>query len=123
MRKTTFSLLVPALVIAASMAVTGCHSRHIDSMIDNHTGAVIHQVEIDYPSAGFGIDSLAVGQVYDYRFKVQGKGPIKVQYTDSTGKLVQLRGSDLSDGDEGQYLIILLPDGKVQWVPALKHEE
>ena len=123
MKKTTFSLLVPALVVAASVAVSGCHSRHIDSMIDNHTGAVIHQVEIDYPSASFGVDSLAVGQVFDYRFKVQGKGPIKVQYTDSTGKLIQLRGSDLSDGDEGQYLIILLPDGKVQWVPNLENKE
>jgi hypothetical protein len=123
MRKKTFRVLVTALVAAASLAVSGCHSRHIDSMIDNHTGAAIHQVEIDYPSASFGIDTLNVGQVYDYRFKVQGKGPIKVQYTDSAGKLVQLRGSDLTDGDDGQYLIILLPDDKVQWVPSIQHEQ
>jgi hypothetical protein len=119
MSKKKFRLFVPAFVLALSLVISGCHSHHIDSLIDNRTGAAIHQVEIDYPSASFGIDTLTPGQVYKYKFQVQGKGPLKVQYTDSTGKQVQLQGSILSDGDEGQYLVILLPDGQVQWVPSL----
>ncbi len=119
MRKKNNRLFVPAFALALGLAISGCHSRHIDSMIDNHTGAAIHQVEIDYPSASFGIDTLTSGQIYDYRFQVQGKGPIKVQYTDSAGKQVHLEGTFLSDGDQGTYLVILLPDGKAQWVPSL----
>lgn len=120
MSKKNFRVFIPAFVLALDLAVSGCHSHHIDSMIDNRTGAVIHQVEIDYPSASFGIDTLAPGHVYDYKFQVQGKGPLKVQYTDSTGKQFQLRGSTLAEGDEGKYLIILLPDGKAQWLPSLE---
>jgi hypothetical protein len=120
MRKKKFRVFVPVFALALIPAISGCHSHHIDSMIDNRTGAIIHQVEIDYPSASFGIDTLAPGQVYDYKFQVQGKGPIKIQYTDSAGKQVQLRGSTLSEGDEGQYVIVLLPDGKAQWAPSLE---
>ena len=122
MRKTIFRAIVTALVPAACLAAAGCHSRHIDSMIDNRTGQTIHQVEVDYPSASFGVDSLNSGQVYSYRFQVQGTGPIKVQYTDSTGKQIQRMGSKLMEGDQGQYLIILLPDGMVHWVPSLEHK-
>ncbi|MGP8251139.1 MAG: hypothetical protein ACLQHF_03840 [Terracidiphilus sp.] len=119
---TKFRALVPAFVLASSLAISGCQSHHIDSTIENRTGATIHQVEIDYPSASFGIDTLNPGQIYPYRFKVQGKGPLKVQYTDSTGKQVHLQGTTLAEGDEGQYLIILLPDGKVQWIPSLNYK-
>jgi hypothetical protein len=122
MRKKKFPVFVPALGLALGLAISGCHSRHIDSMIDNDTGAAIHQVEIDYPSASFGIDTLAPGQIYDYKLQVQGKGPIKVQYTDSAGKEVQLQGTILTEGDQGKYLIILLPNGKVQWVPSLDYK-
>jgi hypothetical protein len=118
-----FRVLVPASVLALSLVVSGCHSHHIDSRIDNRTGAAIHQVEVDYPSASFGIDTLAAGQVYPYRFKVQGQGPIKVQYTDSTGKRIQLQGLPLSEGDDGQYLVILLPNAKARWVPSLNAKD
>ncbi len=118
MRDTKFRVFLPVLILASSLAISGCHSHLVDCMIDNRTGAVIHEVEIDYPSASFGIDSLNPGQVYTYKFKVQGSGFIKVQYTGSTGKQFQLQGTKLAQGDEGQYLIILLPDGKVHWVPS-----
>ncbi len=123
MRNKKFRVFVPAFALALGLAISGCHSRHIDSMIDNRTGATIHQVEIDYPSASFGIDTLTPGQVYDYKFQVQGKGPIKIQYTDSAGKQVQLRGSTLSEGDQGQYVIILLPDGQAKWEPSLNQKD
>lgn len=123
MRNTMFRAFVPALVLAASLAVSGCHSHHIDSRIENQTGGAIHLVEVDYPSASFGIDNMTPGQVYSYRFKVLGSGDLKVQYTDSTGKQIQRKGTALKDGDEGKYVIVLLPDGKVQWVPSLEDKD
>jgi hypothetical protein len=121
MRKNTLRIFVPAFAFAMALAISGCRSHHIDSIIDNHTGAAIHQIEVDYPSASFGIDTLNAGQVYDYRFQVQGKGQIKVQYTDSNGKQIHLQGSTLSEGDQGQFLVILLPNGQVKWVPSLNY--
>jgi len=122
MNRKNYYRFVPAFVLALSLIDSGCHSRHIDSLIDNRTGAAIHQLEIDYPSASFGVDTLTPGQVYKYRFQVRGEGPLKLQYTDSTGKQVHLQGSPLFEGDEGQYLVILLPDGKVHWVPSLQNK-
>jgi len=119
MRKRRFGLSVPALVVVSSLALSGCRSHHIDSTIDNRTGGVIHQVEVDYPSASFGIDSLAPGQIYAYTFKVRGEGRIKIQYVDANGKLIQDAGTWMAEGDSGQYLIILLPDGQAHWVPSL----
>jgi hypothetical protein len=122
MRKTKLRAFVPAPVLAACLAISGCHSHLVECMIDNRTGATIHQVEIDYPSASFGVNTLNPGQVYSYKFKVQGSGLIKVQYADSTAKQVQLQGTTLAQGDQGQYVIILLPDGKVRWVPSLNYK-
>jgi hypothetical protein len=122
MRKMKFSVFVPALVLAATLAIAGCHSHHIDSMIQNRTGGAIHQVEVDYPSASFGIDTLTPDQIYVYRFQVRGNGQLKVQYTDSNGRQIHRNGTNLSEGDQGQYLIILLPDGQVKWVPSLNYK-
>jgi hypothetical protein len=119
MRKSKLSVFLPIVVLASSLALPGCRSHQIDSTIDNRTGAAIHQVEVDYPSASFGIDTLAPGQIYLYRFQVRGDGPMKVQYTDATGKQIQRQGPPVAEGDRGQYLIILLPHGDVQWEPSL----
>jgi hypothetical protein len=116
-------VFVPALVLASSLAISGCRSHHIDCVVDNRTGGAIHQVEIDYPSASFGIDTLTPGQIYPYKFQVRGDGLLKVQYTDSGGKQVQLKGTKLAEGDQGQYLIVLLPEGKVQWIPSLNYKD
>jgi hypothetical protein len=116
-------VFVAAFVLALSLAISGCRSHHVDCVVENRTGAIIHQVEIDYPSASFGIDTLTAGQIYLYKLQVRGVGLLKVQYTDSGGKQVQLKGTKLAEGDRGQYLIILLPDGQVQWVPSLNYKE
>jgi len=119
MRNSKFCVFVSTFVLASSLAIAGCRSHHIDSTVENRTGGPIHQVEIDYPSASFGIDTLTPGQIYLYRFQVRGEGAMKVQYTDSTGKQIMRQGPHVAEGDRGQYLIILQPDGKVQWEPAL----
>jgi hypothetical protein len=121
MRMKIFRSSLPAFVLALGLCVSGCFSHHISSLINNQTGGVIHQVEIDYPSASFGIDKLDPGQIYPYKFQVRGKGPVKVQYTDASGKQIQHIGTIVSEGDQGEYLIILLPDEQVKWVPSLNN--
>ena len=109
-------VLAVALVPALS-ALAGCHSYHIDTVIENRTGATVRLIEVDYPSASFGTDSIAPGADFHYRFQVQGSGPIKVQYTGSSDREVQLTGPGLVDRQQGSLEIVLLPGGKGEFHP------
>ena len=72
-RKSAFA----ALLCAASLSVSACHSYHIDSTIVNRTGADVQLLEVDYPDASFGADRIASGAVFHYRFQVRGSGPLR----------------------------------------------
>ena len=65
-------------------AACGCHSRYVEATVVNTTGTAVSLVEVDYPSASFGRETLAAGAEYHYRFKVLGSGGTKVLWTDGT---------------------------------------
>ncbi|MGB6192267.1 MAG: hypothetical protein WBF42_07365 [Terracidiphilus sp.] len=113
------AFLLAFAVLLAPFA-SGCHSAQVDAFVENRTGAPIDLLEVDYPSASFGVDHLAAGATYHYRFQVRLSGPIKVQYNDSaTHQLRQFTGPTVSEGQEGRFEIVLLPDGKAEFHPAL----
>jgi hypothetical protein len=111
--------LIAALVPAALLAASACHSAHIDTTIENRTGGPVQLLEVDYPSASFGADTIASGAVFHYRFQVLGSGPLKISYTNGSDKQVQITGPTLHQGQQGQLKIVLLPDGKAQFLPRL----
>jgi hypothetical protein len=88
--------------------------------VENHTGGPVRLLEVDYPSASFGADSLAAGAVMHYRIQLQGSGPVKVQYTAANNRPVQIQGPSASEGQEGKLEIILEPAGKADFSPNLK---
>ena len=98
--------------LALVVLLGGCHSYRIDATVENHTGGAITELEVDYPSAGFGANSLAADAVFHYRFQVRGTGPVKVQYTSVDGRQVQITGPTLHEKQEGGIHIVLAPDGK-----------
>lgn len=100
-------------------ATSACHSYHIDSTIENRTGADVQLLEVDYPSASFGVDTLPTGAVFHYRFQVRGSGLIKVEYTAPNGHQVQATGPNVVEHQQGRFEIVLLPDGKCQFLPYL----
>jgi hypothetical protein len=108
------------LAAAALAALTGCHSYHIDTTVENRTGGAVTLLEVDYPSASFGADTIAAGADFHYRFQVQGDGPVKVQYTGADGKTAQVTGPTVEDHQEGRLEIILLPNAKVEFQPDLR---
>ncbi len=114
LRRGFFSLSVTALALAA-----GCHSYHIDATIENRTGAPIKLLEVDYPSASFGANSLAAGEVFHYRIQLRGSAPLKVQYTTADEHQVQNTGPSVSERQEGALQIVLLPGGKAEFHPQL----
>jgi hypothetical protein len=107
------------LVAAALTASSGCHSYHVETTVENRTGAPIQLLEVDYPSASFGADALAEGAVYHYRIQLLGNGPLKVQYTVGEGHQTQITGPTLTERQEGKLEIVLLPGGKAEFHPDL----
>ena len=108
-------LLGPAVLLLA----TGCHSAFIDATLSNRTDKVISLVELDYPSASFGTQTLAAGQDFHYRFKLLGSGKLKLIYTDSTNVEHTVAGPQLDEGNEGSLSVTIQPSG-VQWGAQLK---
>lgn len=111
--KTLF-ILLPVLVCAA-----GCHSFHIETTVQNRTGGTIRLLEVDYPSASFGANSLAAGEAFHYRIQLRGEGPMKVQYTASDGRQAQIVGPTVAERQEGRLEIVLLPEGQAEFHPQL----
>jgi hypothetical protein len=95
-------------------AATGCHSPYIAATVSNHTTQPIDLLEVDYPSASFGAQSLAPGADFHYRFKVLGSGNMKLTYTTTTFHDKKSDGPFLKEGDEGPLQITIAPDG-VHW--------
>jgi hypothetical protein len=107
------------LLAAAVLFTAGCHSLHIDTTVENRTGAAIQLLEVDYPNASFGADALASGANFHYRIQVEGSGELKITYTDPASKQVQIKGPALVQHQQGQLEIVLLPDGKAEFHPQL----
>lgn len=101
------------------MGLAGCHSFHIDMAVENRTGAPVRLMEVDYPYASFGANSLEAGATFHYRIQVQGSGDLKIQYTGPGERQVQIKGPALLEKQEGTMTIVLLPNGKAEFEPHL----
>jgi hypothetical protein len=113
------AVLASALLLVAA----GCHSYHIEASVENRTGGAITLLEVDYPSASFGADMLAADQVFHHRIQTRDSGPISVQYTAAHGRQVVAKGPTLYEKQEGSIEIVLLPDGKAEFHPALSPQQ
>ena len=115
--------ILAAIALAGLVAAAGCHSYHIETTVENRTGGAIQLLEVDYPSASFGADSLAAEGVFHYRIQLRGSGPIKVLYTVTSAsraqQSVQIEGPTLTERQEGRLQIVLLPGGKAEFHPEL----
>jgi hypothetical protein len=89
----------------------GCHSAYVSADVRNATGAPVTLVEVDYPSASFGTETLAAGADFHYRFKIQGSGPAKVLWTDAGHKDHTVTGPELQEGQQGSLLITISEAG------------
>lgn len=97
----------------------GCKSYWVETTVENQTGQTIRELEVDYPSASFGINSLTPGASMHYHFKILGSGPVKVQYLREDSKTITAQGLNLIEGQQGQLTLRLLPMGKVDFLPNL----
>lgn len=106
----------------AMLAAIGCRdyrSFWINVSVVNQTGAPVREIEVDYPSASFGINLLAPGAVYHYRLKVNGHGPVSAQYRGAMDRTIHRSGPSVLDNEQGELAITLLPQEKIQFEQQL----
>jgi hypothetical protein len=108
------------IACAGMLNAVACKSYWVDARIENNTGQAVHELEVDYPSASFGTNALAPGAAMHYRFQIRGAGPLKVEYTSGDGKTAQAQGLTLTEHQQGELTIRLLPQGKVDFLPKLQ---
>jgi hypothetical protein len=118
-RNGIYGRIQAAIVLMALGLAAGCHSYHVDTTVENRTGGTIQLLEVDYPSASFGANSLADGAIFHYRIQLRGSGPVKVQYTADDGHPAQIDGPELAEQQQGRLQIVLLPGGKAEFHPQL----
>ena len=97
------------------MCFAGCKSHHIEITVENRTGAEIRLLEVDYPNASFGVDTVAPGQTVHSSIQVQGSGNVKVEYTAPDRHQAQITGPALAEKQEGALAIVLLPADKADF--------
>jgi glutamate mutase epsilon subunit len=113
--------LFPAAALLVSVALlAGCHSPYVAATVSNRTNQPIDLLEVDYPSASFGTQSLAPGADFHYRFKVLGSGNVSLTYDTANFHNKKSEGPSLKEGDEGPLQITIAPDG-VHWARASTH--
>jgi len=115
----SFQSVSSAVLLIAATALAACHSYHVDATVENRTGGPVQLLEVDYPSASFGADKLAPGEVYHYRIQLRGAGPLKVQFTPADGHQANINGPTVAERQEGSLQIVLLPAGKAEFQPHL----
>jgi len=116
--QTRLPVRISLILLALCVGLAGCRSRFVEVTIVNQ-GPAIHVMEFDYPSASFGANLLATGAKYHYRFKIQGPGPLSLQYEDASGQTHTAPGPKVDLGDQGSLLVNIDPRGAVTWTPDL----
>jgi hypothetical protein len=109
----------PLVATLALAALTGCHSHYVAVDVLNDSGKPISLLELDYPSASFGADTLAPGAIYHYRFKILGAGPTKLLWTDVAQHQHTVPGPHLSEGQEGTLNATITPT-TATWITHLQ---
>lgn len=103
------------IALAAVAVLAGCHSAYIAATISNRTAETLTLIELDYPSASFGTQTLAPGQDFHYRFKVLGSGSTTVLWTDAARHDRKNSGPTLHEGDEGKLGITFNSTATPTW--------
>lgn len=110
-------IFATTVILSALLLLSACRSHHVEITVSNQTGAPIRLLEVDYPSASFGTQSLASGATFHYRIQVQGNGPVTVTYTGAANAQPHITGPSLVDHQQGSIEIHLLPGGKAEFRP------
>ena len=115
MRRTVVALLSSSIVLLA-----GCHSHYIQATVTNHSDAEVSVVQVEYPGATFGTQSIAPGGSFYYRFKLLGSGDLKVSWIDAQKHDHAVKSLHLNEGQEGTLVVDFSSQTSVTVTPGLR---
>jgi hypothetical protein len=101
------------------LGVAGCHSPYMEMDVINATATPVSLVEVDYPSASFGVGELGAGATFHYRFKILGSGAAKVLWTDAERKEHTVAGPEMREGQQGNLTVTISGD-TAKWSEKLQ---
>ena len=107
------------LLLIAVFSLIACRSAYVETTIDNSGPAALRLIEVDYPSASFGTQTLDAHVLYHYRFKVQGSSPVTITWTGADGKPHTASGPTLTEGQQGTLRITVDSASRVSWTVNL----
>lgn len=109
------SVMAPGLAVL----VAGCHSPWIQCTIVNRESAPVSLVEVNYPGGSFGVQAIAAGANYHYRFHALATDTVSLDFTDAARKSHTVTGPEIEQGQEGTLGIEIAADGQVNWTAGL----
>jgi hypothetical protein len=113
--KTQIKALLAVTMLPFLACFAGCKSHHVQVTVENRTRMTLRLLEVDYPNASFGMDTVGPGSVLKYSIQVQGSGPVKVMYTAPDKHQAQIDGPALHEKQEGNLDIVLQPADKADF--------
>jgi hypothetical protein len=113
------SALPMCSALAACFLLAGCRSPWIQCTITNHESTAVSLIEVDYPGGTFGVQTIAAGASFLYRFHTLGDDRVSIDFTDSAHHDHKAKGPELRLGEEGALHIDIQPDNRVSWSPSL----
>jgi hypothetical protein len=91
----------------------------VQCTIVNHEARPVSLVEVNYPGGSFGVQTIAAGASYRYRFHALSTGTMSLSFTDADRKTHNATGPELKQNQEGTLGIDIQADNRVTWTPAL----
>ena len=113
----------PAPLCSAAFALllllSGCQSPWVQCTIVNHQDAPISLVEVNYPGGSFGVQTIAAGGSFRYRFHNLSTDTVSIEFTDAGRHNHTVTGPELRQEAEGSLRIEIQPGNQVIWTPSL----
>lgn len=120
MRGSSLPILACCALLLAGL-VSGCHSSPwIQAEVVNQQNTPVNLVEVDYAGGSFGVQSIAPGATFHYRFHLLGSDKVDLTFTDAKYHNVKVTGPELKKGQTGTLRIEIKPGDEVAWEPELR---
>ncbi len=120
MRASVRSIPAFCALAAVLFLLCGCRSAWIQAVIVNQQNTPVNLVEVDYAGGSFGVQSIAPGASFHYRFHLLDSDKVTLAFTDASYRNVKVTGPELEKGQSGTLRIEIEPGNKVAWQPQLK---
>lgn len=101
------------------MLMAGCQSPWIQCTIVNHEATPVSLVEVNYPGGSFGVQTIAAGGSFHYRFHSLGTDTLSMDFTDAARANHTATGPELQQRQEGTLRIEIEAGNQVRWTPRL----